>query len=116
LLTKAEGGLLYQVNIRGADPHHLPALPFKLDEMAFNEDGTPVLDPETGDQIPKWATLPPGSVVIVDEAHKVYPQRGPGRPPKHVEMLAEGRQFGIRFIYMTQVAGLHGCVSSRAHQ
>lgn len=102
LLTKEEGGVLYTLNIRGADPVHLPQLPFKLDEMAFNEDGTPVLDKETGDHLPKWATLPPGSVILVDEAHKVWPQRGPGRPPKWIEMLAEGRQFGIRFILLTQ--------------
>lgn len=102
LLTREEGGVLYQLNIRGADPVHLPALPFKLDEMAYNEDGTPVLDPETKDHLPRWATLPPGSVILVDEAHKVWPQRGPGRAPKWIEMLAEGRQFGIRFILLTQ--------------
>lgn len=102
LLTSAEGGELYQINIRGADPGHLPKLPFDIRAMAFNDDGSPLIDPETGDHLPKWATLPPGSVIIIDEAHKVYPQRGPGRPPKDIEMLAEGRQHGIRFIYMTQ--------------
>lgn len=102
LLTKAEGGVLYTKNIRGADPGHLPQIPFDLSEMAFNADGTPRLDPETGDHIPRWATLEPGSVILVDEAHKVFPQRGPGRPPKWIEMLAEGRQFGIRFILLTQ--------------
>lgn len=96
---------LYQVNIRGADPALLPKLPFSLSEMAYNEDGTPIIDPETGDHLPKWATLPAGSVILVDEAHKVYPQRGPGRPPKHVEMMAEGRQAGVRFILVTQSPG-----------
>lgn len=97
LLAKAEGGQLYQVNIRGADPHHLPRLPFDLREMSDQ------VDPETGDQLPRWAVdLEPGSVVIVDEAHKVYPQRGPGRPPKDIEMLGEGRQKGIRFVYLSQ--------------
>ena len=102
LLSQSEGGDIFQLNIRGADPAHLPRLPFDLSEMALR-DGKPVIDPETGDQLPRWAVdLEPGSVVIVDEAHKVYPQRGPGRPPKHIEMLAEGRQHGIRFIYLSQ--------------
>lgn len=102
LLTREEGGILYTLNIRGADPGHLPKLPFGIADMAYNDDGTPQLDPETGDHLPKWATLPPGSVILIDEAHKVFPQRGPGRAPKHIEMLAEGRQFGIRFILLTQ--------------
>lgn len=97
LLAQHEGAPVYQVNIRGADPGHLPKLPFDLREMS-NE-----VDPETGDTLPRWAVeLPIGSVVIVDESHKVYPQRGPGKPPKDVEMLAEGRQKGIRFIYLSQ--------------
>lgn len=97
LLSKAESAPLYQVNIRGADPHHLPKLPFDLREMSDE------VDPETGDQLPRWAAeLEPGTVVIVDECHKVYPQRGPGRPPKDIEMLGEGRQKGIRFVYLSQ--------------
>lgn len=97
LLSKAEGGQVYQVNIRGADPHHLPKLPFDLREMSTTTD------PETGDLLPRWAVdLEPGTVVIVDECHKIYPQRGPGRPPKDIEMLGEGRQKGIRFVYLSQ--------------
>lgn len=97
LLAQAEGGQVYQVNIRGADPHHLPKLPFDLREMSTT------VDPETGDLLPRWAVdLDPGTVVIVDECHKVYPQRGPGRPPKDIEMLGEGRQKGIRFVYLSQ--------------
>jgi hypothetical protein len=93
------------MNIRGADPAHLPKLPFAIHDMAFNDDGTPKIDPETGDHLPMWATLPTGSVILIDEAHKVFPQRGPGRPAKHIEMLAEGRQHGIRFILLTQAPG-----------
>lgn len=104
LLKSFEGGEpeLWQINIRGADPAHLPKLPFALSDMATDADGNPVIDPETGDALPRWATLPQGSVVIVDEAHKVMPQRGPGRPPKWIEMMAEGRQAGVRFILITQ--------------
>lgn len=102
LLAQEEGGDLFQLNIRDADPGHLPKLPFDLTDMAYDEDGKPVVDEETGDHLPKWATLTPGTVILVDEAHKVFPQRGPGRPPKHIEMLAEGRQFGIRFVLISQ--------------
>lgn len=117
LLTREGGGELYQVNIRGADPHHLPKLPFEVQDLAYNADGSPMLDPQTGEHLPKWATLPPGSVIIVDEAHKVFPQRGPGRPPRHIEMLAEGRQAGIRFVLLSQAPGsIDGFLRDRIHR
>ena len=112
LMAQAEGGDIFQVNIRGADPGHLPKLPFDLREMSTEKD------PETGDLLPRWAVeLKPGSVVIVDEAHKVYPQRGPGRPSKDIEMLAEGRQKGIRFIYLSQSPeSIDGFLRDRIHR
>lgn len=114
LLSREDGGELYQLNIRGADPAHLPKLPFSISDMATNEDGSALIDPETGDHMPKWATLPSGSVIIVDEAHKVFPQRGPGRPPKWIEMMGEGRQAGIRFVLLSQApASIDGFVRDR---
>src|SRR5690606_38990591 len=116
LRQEVEGAEIYQLNIKGADEIALPKLPFPIDAMAYNEDGTPVVD-ENGSHLPMWATLPNGSVIIVDECHKVFPQRGPGRSPAHVEMMAEGRQQGIRFVLLTQApAGLDSFLRDRIHR
>lgn len=116
LARETEGAEIYQLNIKGADPIALPKLPFAIDTMAYNEDGSPRLD-ENGSHLPMWATLPAGSVIIVDECHKVFPQRGPGRSPAHVEMMAEGRQNGIRFVLLTQApASMDAFLRDRIHR
>lgn len=95
---------IYQVNIRKPDVRYLPHLPFGIEEMLFDDAGNPVTD-EQGNHLPKWTRLPIGSVVIVDEAHKVFPQRGPGRPPRWIEAMAESRYEGIRWLFLTQAPG-----------
>lgn len=117
LLTgEVAGAEIYQLNIKGADPIALPKLPFPIDTMAVNDDGSPLRD-ENGSAVPMWATLPNGSVIIVDECHKVFPQRGPGRPPAWVEAMAEGRQHGIRFVLLTQTpAGVDLFLRERIHR
>lgn len=95
---------VYQVNIRDPDTRYLPHLPFRVDEMAY-KDGEPVLD-EQGNHLPRWAAeLPKPCVIIVDEAHKVFPQRGPGRPPRFVEAMAESRYESVRWLLLTQAPG-----------
>ena len=50
-----------------------------------------------------WHTLPQRSVVVIDEAHQVFPQRGPGGiPPEHVGMTAVVRRLGIDLVLITQ--------------
>lgn len=116
LISQENDAPVYVVNVKEADPGKLPALPFDLKEMAYNEDGTPVLD-ELGSHLPRWATLAHGSVIIVDECHKVFPARGPGRPPAYIEMMAEGRQNGITFILLTQApAGIDAFLRDRIHR
>lgn len=49
-----------------------------------------------------WQSLPAGSVVFFDEAHKLFPQRNAGAPPKSISDLTEIRHFGLRFVFITQ--------------
>lgn len=50
-----------------------------------------------------WFKLPAGSVLIVDEAHKFFPQRGPSMPvPVSVQNMAEVRKFAVRLVLITQ--------------
>lgn len=50
----------------------------------------------------KWAELPPGSKLYVDEVHKFLPVRGRTQPPKWIEDLAEHRHWGLDFVFLTQ--------------
>jgi hypothetical protein len=53
--------------------------------------------------IEEWTKLPRGSVLLVDEAHNVFPKRSPhAKPPEWVAKLAEIRHFGIRMLIVTQ--------------
>lgn len=87
-LLRQEGraSAVYQVGINEPDVRHLPPLPFPLSEWAERADA--------GDL--------KGAVIIVDEFHKWMPQRGPGRPPKWIEELAEARRRGVIFLLLTQ--------------
>lgn len=51
-----------------------------------------------------WQSLPAGSVVFFDEAHKILPMRGSnaGSAPKHIQDLTEIRHHGLRFVFITQ--------------
>lgn len=50
----------------------------------------------------KWQDLPDGSLVVVDEAWKVWPSRRAGTVPPDVAALAEHRHRGFDFILATQ--------------
>ena len=57
----------------------------------------------SADEIRDWQSLPDGSVVIVDEAQYLFPQRGPRHlVPPFLEALTEHRHRGFDFIFMTQ--------------
>ena len=49
-----------------------------------------------------WKDLPPGSILIVDEAHKWLPVRSPGKPPQWIQDLTEIRHSGIELWLVTQ--------------
>lgn len=51
----------------------------------------------------KWRELPPNSIVLIDECHKIFPVRAAkDRPQEWVEALAEHRHLGIDFYLLTQ--------------
>lgn len=77
---------LYAIGINEPDVRKLPPLPFPIQDWH---------KPENADTIN-------GAVIIVDEFHEWFPQRGQGRPPEHVEQLAQARKRGVRFIFLTQ--------------
>lgn len=50
-----------------------------------------------------WHTLPVGSIIVIDEAHKVFPLRPQGsKVPPHVEAIAELRHQGHNLVLITQ--------------
>lgn len=49
-----------------------------------------------------WQDLPDGSVVVVDEAQKVWPTRRVGDPPPYIAALSEHRHRGFDFVLVTQ--------------
>lgn len=55
----------------------------------------------------EWEKLPDGSVVVIDEAQKVFPCRPTGSlTPKWIEALTEHRHRGFDFVLITQDATL----------
>lgn len=49
-----------------------------------------------------WASLPDGSMIVIDEAQKWWGQRGMGQPPPQIKALSEHRHRGFDFILITQ--------------
>lgn len=85
LATKfaAEGVRVFSWGLDSASPELFEVLP---DDWSFDD----------------WQSLPQGSVVIFDEAHKILPTRTRDAPPKAIRDLTEIRHFGLRFILITQ--------------
>jgi zona occludens toxin (predicted ATPase) len=50
----------------------------------------------------QWESLPDGSLVIIDEAQKVWPTRRSGDAPPYIKALSEHRHHGFDFILVTQ--------------
>ena len=79
---KEEGLRCYNYNVKGLDPD--------------------IAEPWAG-PIERWGELPPGSVLIVDEAHSIFPNRPTNaQVPDHIRALAEIRHKGIRLICIDQ--------------
>lgn len=50
-----------------------------------------------------WASVEQGSLVVIDEAQKLFPSRSVGTPvPEHVRWFEDGRQLGVTVILITQ--------------
>ncbi|PTU33031.1 zonular occludens toxin domain-containing protein [Stenotrophobium rhamnosiphilum] len=72
------------------------------------------------DPMALWS-LPQGAIILVDEAHKTFPNRKQGsQVPPWVEPFAEARHDGFTFFFVTQVGGdldifIRGRVGSHWH-
>jgi zona occludens toxin len=52
-----------------------------------------------------WYELPDGSIIVIDEAYRIFPKRGAGAAvPKHVELVATHRHKGFDLFLVTQHA------------
>jgi zona occludens toxin len=58
------------------------------------------------DDLQSWFDLPTGSVVLIDEAYKVFPMRVKDKVPDFVQKLAEHRHLGIDFVLIAQAPQL----------
>lgn len=57
----------------------------------------------TDEQATNWFDLPPGSVIVFDEAYTIFPIRhGSKAPPNHVEKLATHRHHGYDIVMICQ--------------
>lgn len=81
LEMKGKGRPVFHIGIDGMKEDIIPASPYPIEE---------------------WKKLPAGSVLIVDEAHKYFPVRQPGKPPEWIQDLTEIRHFGIELYLVTQ--------------
>ena len=54
------------------------------------------------DQVLAWKQLPFGSIILIDEAHQVFPQRTRGLAPEFIRDLDEHRHHGFDFYLVTQ--------------
>lgn len=50
----------------------------------------------------KWQELPPGSVLVVDEAQRFFRARRSGDPPLYIQAMETIRHLGVRLILITQ--------------
>lgn len=93
---------VYAFGVRDLALPHKPLQSYPVggkpgDPIEFDDLGQPKTD-----VIPQWETVAPGSIVIVDECHRLFPSSGPGRPPAHIAWLDMSRQAGIDLILITQ--------------
>lgn len=49
----------------------------------------------------RWQDLPPGSVLVIDEAQKFF-RRRPGEPPAYIQAMETLRHVGVRLVFVTQ--------------
>ena len=56
--------------------------------------------------VEKWEQLPPGALLIVDEAQYAFKITGRGQTPEWVQRLATHRHEGIDIVFITQHPGL----------
>ena len=68
-----------------------------IDDVDHEYFGSEDFDPKD------WQSLEHGSLLVIDEVHKVWPVRSShNKPPKYIEDIAEHRHWGFDFVIITQ--------------
>lgn len=70
--------------------------------FACNFNGLTLPGVQTLDDPHEWETLPPGSVLFVDEAQRFFRSRRSGDPPPALIAMETQRHLGIRIVFLTQ--------------
>lgn len=98
-MRKKEGRTVYYFGIPGIEEKGVLTEWVKLQEY---DRKNPDLD-RLKDPAALW-DLPQGSIIVIDEAHKTFPNRKQNSVvPPHIERFAEARHDGFTFFFVTQV-------------
>lgn len=91
--------------------HNIPALALPWTEL-YDPKGLRVLGREprvkdssdsAGFSVDEWFTLPPNSIVVLDECQDLFPVRPAGHQiPAFIQLLAKHRHYGIDIVLITQ--------------
>ncbi len=98
---REEGLTPLNFNIEGLSSDIAESWPGPLDQWE-KFDGDELAKAQQA-AIANWQSLPPKSVLLIDEAHRVFPVRPThSKEPAHVNALAEIRHKGVRLIIVDQ--------------
>ena len=96
--ARREGQRVFQLGIKDCNS----SVAELFDPPALSADDLVALGVEYGKPFQRWRELPPGSILILDEAQDFLPVRGPGRPPVWISELARLRHYGVQLWLITQ--------------
>lgn len=100
--TPGAGKTLFTIKLLSEEKVR-PIYYYKIDLTDAGKLALPNWIPITKEELHNWQALPDGCIVLVDEAHTVFPQRtGKDKVPAYIEDLAEHRHRGMDFYIVDQ--------------
>lgn len=94
----AQGRVVYTL---GIPKLKLPCVPLSRNEMAKWHECHPKKNPDDEDEVPVLKNIDEGSLLVVDEAQKLWKPQGTTSSPD-IDYLSEHRHHGLDFVIMTQ--------------